>query len=58
MTPKWGKISIKTVLTDQIDLILEKQKKNTTFVSGQADNPTQFVNMAVSEKIEKELKKK
>lgn len=58
MVTDWSKISIRTSLTDQIDLCLAKQKKNTVFVSGQARNPTQFVDMAVAEKLEKELKKK
>jgi len=58
MTPNWGKISIRTVLRDQIDLLLIKQKENPVYVSGQASNPTQFVDMAVKEKLEKEAKKK
>lgn len=58
MTPNWGKISIRTVLTDQIDLLLIKQKKKPAYVSGQASNPTQFVDMAVKEKLEREAQKK
>ena len=58
MNTNWGKISIRTALTDQIDLIIKKQKQKSSFIPGQADNPTQFVDIAVKEKIQKELESK
>ena len=57
MSSDWVKMNVRTVLKDQIDLLLEKQKEKPVFISGHASNPTQFLEMALREKLEKEAKK-
>ena len=50
----WGKMSVRNQLITDIVNLIKKQKKESHYVIGRPENPTQFVDIAIKEKLAKE----